>query len=98
IDRFSVTAIKKSDDKCMAISDLGAYALFSAVRRDQRAFGLSETRYLYEARGSFLAGKSGQICGHGIKVIHSLNDLGLPQDTGDFLRGLKNPRREYWRL
>ena len=82
----------------MAISDFGAHALFSAVRRDARAFGLSETRYLHEAKDAFLASKTGKISGSGIKLIHSIDDLGLPDDTAQFFRELRNSKKEYWRL
>jgi hypothetical protein len=98
IDRFSITAIKKADDRCMAISDFGAHALFSAVRRDSRAFGLSETRYLNELKGAFLASKTGKITGYGIKTIHSVDDLALPTNTANFLRELRNDKKEYWKL
>jgi hypothetical protein len=98
VDRFSITAVKKTDDACMPISDFGAHALFTAVRRDARAFGLSEARYLYECRDRFLAGKDGSIIGHGIKAIHSLQDLALPGETAAFFRELKNSKHEYWKL
>jgi Protein of unknown function (DUF3800) len=98
IDRFSVSSIKKKDDKCMALSDVGANAIFCAVRRDKRSFGMSETRYLNELRHSFLADKTGKIFPSGIKPIHSISDLQLPEDTAQFLAGLTNPKRDYHRL
>ena len=98
IDRFSITAVKKTDDACMPISDFGAHALFTAVRRDARAFGLSEPRYLLECRDRFLAGKDGSIVGYGIKAIHTLQDLALPADTAAFFKDLGNSQREYWKM
>lgn len=98
IDRFSIAAVKKTDDACLPISDFGAHALFSAVRRDARAFGLSEPRYLYECRDRFMAGKDGSVVGHGIKAIHSLQDLALPGETVAFFQELRNSKREYWKL
>lgn len=70
IDRFSISAVKKKDDLCMALSDMGAHALFSAVRRDARAYGLSETRYIQELAPVFVSGKDGKIVPGGIKFIH----------------------------
>lgn len=98
IDRFAISAIKKTEDRCMSISDLGAHALFSSVRRDHRAFGLSETRYLFEMRGAFLAQKDKRFCGGGIKLIHSLDDIGLPEDVASFLGNLSNPKKEFCRM
>ncbi len=97
VDRFSISAIKKMDEPCMAISDMGAHALFSAVRRDHRSFGLSETRYLNELSPVFVCGKNGQIVPNGIKLIHSIEDAQLPKDTAEFFRYLKNPNREFHR-
>lgn len=98
IDRFSISTIKKSDDICMAVSDFGANALFSAVRRDGKTFGLSETRYLHECRNVFLASKDGKLVGGGIKAIHSVSDLALAPDSAAFLETLSNDRKEYWKL
>ena len=95
IDRFSIATVKKKDDQCMALSDMGSNAIFSCVRRDNRSFGLSETRYLQELRSIFIADKNGNIFPKGIKPIHSFEDLQLPEDTKDFLKNLKNPRKEY---
>ena len=98
IDRFSISTIKKTDDIVMAVSDFGANALFSAVRRDGRAFGLSETRYLHECRNVFLANKYGKLVGGGIKAIHSVSDLALAPESAAFLQTLSNDRREFWKL
>jgi hypothetical protein len=98
IDRWSILSTKKKDEKCMALSDIGANAIFSAVRRDSRSFGLSETRYLNELRKIFLADGSGKVFPSGIKPIHSISDLQLPDEVSSFLANLRNPKREYHKL
>ncbi|SNR80427.1 hypothetical protein, partial [Puniceibacterium sediminis] len=98
IDRFSITAVRKSDDALMALSDIGANAIFSALRRDERMHGLSETRYLRELRHVFLSGSDGNILPKGLKPIHSINDLDLPQETVEEFALLINPRNDYRRF
>lgn len=98
LDQFSISSEKKTDNLPMALSDIGANAIFCAVRRDPRAFGLSETRYLRELSPIFLSDKSGNIFGKGLKPIHSISDLALPEDTSASLASLKNTQKDYWRL
>lgn len=98
IDRFSISAIDKASDKCMPISDMAAHALFSSVRRDSRLYGISESRYLGEMKGVFMAGRAGSIVPLGIKPIHNISDLGLPVSDASFLQSLVNERKEYCRL
>ena len=98
INRFSITTQKKSEDLCLALSDIGAHSMFSAVRRDERNFGHSEPRYLYELRSIFYADKRGKILPKGIKPIHSIATLSLPQESSDFLTNFRNPKLNYHRL
>lgn len=98
IDRFSISAIKKQDDMSLAISDIGANALFSAVRRDHRSHGLTEPRYLKELSSVFLCGKDGKLVPKGLKPIHSIEKLGLDDFSGAELIMLSNPTADYRRL
>lgn len=98
LNAFSISNAKKSADPCFALADMGANALFSAVRRDTRTFGLSETRYIHELSPIFLSDVMGRIVPSGIKPIHSVSDLALPDDTSAALRSLTNPNNDYRRL
>ncbi len=98
LNAFSISNAKKADDKCFALADLAANALFSAVRRDPRSFALSETRYLVELAPVFLANNQGRIFSKGIKPIHCLSDLGLPNGTLNALEAIQNPRKDFWCL
>lgn len=98
IDRFSISTVKKRDDLAMALSDIGAHALFCAVRRDAKNFALTETRYLRELSPIFMSGKDGMILPNGIKPIHSIKKLGLDTFSRRELANLKNPNKEYHRL
>jgi hypothetical protein len=95
IDRFSITTVKKRDDICMGLADFGSNAIFSAVRRDTRSFGLSETRYIAELAPVLLAGKTGLVVPSGIKPIHTIESLALPDDVSQFWKTLRNPKAEY---
>ena len=43
IDRFSITAVKKENEPCIRLADMGAHALFCAIRRDKRISSIVET-------------------------------------------------------
>jgi hypothetical protein len=93
IDRFSISQIKKKDDLLLSLADVGANAMFMAVRRDEKTFGLRETRYLKELSPRFLAAKNGKIVPKGLKPIHSMKDLGLDEETEKHLLSMKNRER-----
>ncbi|WP_371933246.1 DUF3800 domain-containing protein [Ruegeria discodermiae] len=95
VDRFSISAVKKKDDLFMSLADFGANAIFLSVRKDDRTFGINETRYLRELSPIFLSSKSGKLVPKGLKPIHSLEDLGLDKDTHAELTQLRNQRSDY---
>jgi hypothetical protein len=98
LDRFSISTVKKVDEPCMALSDIAAHSLFCAVRRDSKAFGFSETRYLHELRPVIVADKNGIVVPKGIKLIHSVKDAMLPAEEAQFFRSLTNPNPHFHRL
>ncbi|MEP2654519.1 MAG: hypothetical protein ABJH07_01955 [Sedimentitalea sp.] len=98
IDRFSISSVNKKDSLLMALSDIGANAIFSSVRRDTRQFGFSEVRYLRELAPIFVTGKTGRIVPKGLKPIHSIEDLGLPSETIAELYSLTNSKKDYRRF
>lgn len=98
IDIFSISRISKKDDPCVALADMGAHAMFCAVRRDDKMFGLTESRYLNELRPVFIASKQGAIVPHSLKPIHTMQQLGLSPSERETIERLKNPNREYWKL
>lgn len=98
IDRFSVSKIKKQDDLLVSLADIGANAMFLAVRRDEKTYCLRETRYLKELSPVFLAAKNGRIVPKGLKPIHSMQDLGLDTETEESLLNMKNKKRLFARL
>lgn len=95
INSFSISAVKKKDDRCFILADCASNALFSLVCRDRKRFCLPEPRYLQELAPVFLGNKQGQIVPYGIKPIHKLEDLGLPIDVKDYLSALRNPQKQY---
>ncbi len=98
VDRFAITTVKKAEEKCMLLSDIGAHALFCAVRRDEASFGLSEPRYLEELSTVFLSNKHGEVVPAGIKLIHSADDLGVPVNTVKFFSSLRNSNADYQQI
>ncbi|XHX59773.1 DUF3800 domain-containing protein [Pseudosulfitobacter sp. SM2401] len=98
IDRFSISAVDKKDSAVMALSDIGANAIFSAVKRDAKSFGFSETRYLKELAPAFVADSRGRIVPLGLKPIHSISDLGLPSVVSTEISSFQNPHSDYQRL
>lgn len=98
INVFSITRVNKADDYCLALADMGAHALFSAVRRDFTTHGLSETRYLEELAPRFIAGRNRRIIPFGVRALHSIRDLGLPRRETRFLSEWSNPERRFCRL
>ncbi|WP_071798488.1 DUF3800 domain-containing protein [Natronohydrobacter thiooxidans] len=98
INPFTLSAVKKTDDKCFILADCASNALFSVVLRDERRFCLPEFRYLQELSPTFFASKNGLILPAGIKPIHSVEDLGVPAEVQDFLISLRNNRPKYQML
>lgn len=98
IDRFSITAVKKKDEPCIRVADMGAHALFCCVRRDKRVYSIVENRYLKELAPVFLAGKDGRIVPQGLKLIHTMTDIAAPQETSSTLAILRNPNSGYHRI
>ncbi|WP_170333503.1 DUF3800 domain-containing protein [Ruegeria arenilitoris] len=98
IDRFSISAVKKKDDLLMSLADIGANAMFLSVRKDERTYSLTETRYLKELSPVFLSARDGKIVPKGLKPIHSLADLGLDDETRIQISRLKNDRKDYQRI
>ena len=95
IDVFSIVAVKKKDQPLMSLADIGAHALFAAVRRDDRTYALNETRYLKELSPVFLCSQSGSIVPKGLKPIHSLRDLALQETTEADLMALSNKNAKF---
>jgi len=98
LNPFSIRAVKKKDEPCFWVPDIGAHALFCAFRKDIKQHGLVEARYLTELSPVFAAGKSGQILDYGIKVIHSLNDMSADPMVEKTLKELRNNNRIYCKL
>lgn len=98
IDRFSITAVKKKDEPCIRVADMGAHALFCTVRRDERVHSIVEPRYLRELAPVFLAGQDGRLVPRGLKPIHSIMDLAAPLETSSTLAILRNPNNGYHRI
>jgi hypothetical protein len=98
IDRFSISQIKKQDDLLVSLADIGANAMFLAVRRDEKTHGLRETRYLKELSPIFFAAANGSIVPKGLKPIHYIKDLELDAETEENLLKMKNTRRLFARL
>ncbi|WFE75172.1 hypothetical protein [Roseinatronobacter sp. S2] len=95
LNPFSIIAVKKKDDRCFILADCASNALFSMVCRDEKRFCLPEPRYLQELAPIILSNKQGEIMPFGIKPIHKLEDLGLPEDVKLHLKALRNPQRQY---
>lgn len=98
INRFSISAVKKHDDFCLGLADIAAHALFCSVSRDKKVLGLSETRYVRELRSIFISDKKGKVVPKGIKLIHSVKDMAIPDDEAEFFNNLTNPQKTYHRL
>lgn len=98
VNRFAISAIGKKDSLAMALSNIGANAIFSTVKRDANLYGSSENRYLKELAPVFVADKRVLVVPLGLKAIHSLKDLGISADTSADLSSLKNPNTNYHRL
>ncbi|MGZ2256144.1 DUF3800 domain-containing protein [Roseobacter sp. A03A-229] len=98
IDRFSITTIKKRDEPCMWVSDIGAHALFCLLRRDEKMHCLTEGRYLRELAPRFFAKRNGLIVDAGLKLIQNLDDVTSDQETKSLIALLRNPHKEYCRL
>lgn len=98
IETLSISAVKKKDDLSLALADIGAHALFTALRRDSETFAINETRYLRELSPVFMASRTGKIIPYGIKPIHTIEDLATDPITAEELKRLRNPNRIYSKL
>ena len=98
IDRFSIIVVKKKNEPCIRVADIGAHALFCCVRKDNRIFSVTETRYLRELAPVFLAGQNGRIVPYGLKPIHTIDDLNAEKEVASTLAILSNPNKPFQRL
>ena len=97
-DQLGIDTIMRAADGTENKGNIGANAIFCAVRRDNRSYGLTEPRYLKELSKVFVSDKEGKIVPKGLKPIHKIESLNLDSYSAQEIISLKNPLVDYWRL
>lgn len=86
---FAFYERSKEEEPLLRFADLVAHATYQCANKTRSNFDIPEPRYFVELSKRFGADKHGNILGHGLKCIHSLEDLGLDKDVSDLLKSLR---------
>ncbi|HRK42783.1 MAG TPA: DUF3800 domain-containing protein [Gemmobacter sp.] len=86
VNPFSITAVEKGKEDMLEFADLAAHAVYQLTNRSAANFYIPESRYFSEMSRRFAADGMGRILGHGIKCIHSLDQLDLSDEVAEMLR------------
>lgn len=89
INPFAITKRKKEDEDLLRIADMVAHAVYSCVNLTPENFGIPETRYIQELAPKFGVNSRGVVAGHGLKFIHSIDDLNLLNEVQKDLESLR---------
>lgn len=90
IDIEGIKSKKKGEEKILQIADLIAHALYRCVDKSKGNYGISEVRYLRELSGNFFVDSdSKKVCGSGLYCVHSVKDLGVDNETSEFINNMK---------
>lgn len=86
---FGFVERAKNEEFLLKFADLTAYSVFRCVNKTPKNFDIPEPRYLTELQRVFGADQAGKVLGHGIKCIHSIEDMKLDDDIDRVWRGMR---------
>ncbi len=78
IDVNSIDKKEKNEEPLLQLSDLVAHSLYRAVYGGE--YSVYEPRYLKCIKNKFFKKSEEKIIGNGIYAVHSIDDLGLPEE------------------
>lgn len=90
IDPYLIATKPKLEEPLLQLPDLVSHAVYRCLEQNESNFRVLETRYLYELRKRFFHNsKNDKIFEYGLKAIHGLKAMKLPEDVRKFLVNLQ---------
>lgn len=90
-NQFGIVTRTKTEEPLLQFADLVAFSAYQCVNKTATNFEIPEPRYLRELEPRFGADQKGTVLEHGLKCIHSLDQLELDDDIKAMFMGLKAP-------
>lgn len=78
INPFGIVSKSKNDEISLRVPDMISHAVYTCITKGRESFSHTEPRYVSELSARFAADRTGRVIGAGIKLIHSLESLRLP--------------------
>ena len=92
LNPFAIGARRKGEEELLDYADLIAHSVYQCTNLTRHNYNIPERRYLEELQSRFASAPNGLVLSHGIKCIHSLEQLQLSAEIETLFRGLRANR------